>query len=93
MVFICIDNQAVIDTLYFNKHSHEYARRAQETIGKLQLLGWQISIMWCPSHCDIYGNEHADALAKLGASTTTPCQFTRTPKTWLLAKARAEFIR
>jgi hypothetical protein len=25
MVFICIDNQAAIDALYFNKHNHEYA--------------------------------------------------------------------
>ena len=49
-VFICIDNQAVIDTLHSNKYNHEYARRTQEIIEKLQLLGWQITTVWCP--CD-----------------------------------------
>jgi len=92
-VFVCIDNQAAIDTLHFNKHNHEYARRTQEIIGKLRLLGWRISTVWCPSHCDIQGNERADTLAKLGASSTTPCQFSLTTKTWLLAQAQAEFIR
>jgi ribonuclease HI len=92
-VSICIDNQAAIDTLHFNKHNHEYARRTLETVGKLQLLGWQISTVWCPSHCGISGNERADALAKLGASSTTPCQFALTTKTWLLTQARAEFIQ
>jgi ribonuclease HI len=92
-VFICIDNQAAIDTLHSNKDNHEYARRTLEIIEKLQLLGWQISTVWCPSHCGIRGNERADALAKLGASSTTPCQFARTTKTWLLTQARAEFIQ
>jgi ribonuclease HI len=92
-VFICIDNQAAIDTLHFNKYNHEYARRTMEIIGKLQLLGWQISTVWCPSHCGIRGNERADTLAKLGASSTTACQFAVTTKTWLLTQARAEFIQ
>jgi ribonuclease HI len=91
--FICIDNRATIDTLNFNKHNHEYARRTLEIIGKLQLLGWQISTVWCPSHCGIHGNERADVLAKLGASSATPCQFALTTKTWLQTQARAEFIR
>jgi ribonuclease HI len=92
-VFICIDNQAAIDTLHFNKHNHEYARRTLEIIGKLQLLGWQISTVWCPSHCGIRGNERADTLAKLGASSTTACPFALTTKTWLLTQARAEFLQ
>jgi hypothetical protein len=33
MVFICIDNQAAIDTLHFNKHNHEYTRRTLEIMG------------------------------------------------------------
>jgi ribonuclease HI len=92
-VLICIDNQAAIDTLHFNKHNHEYARRTLEIMRKLQLLGWQISTVWCPSHCGIRGNERADTLAKLGASSATPCQFALTTKTWLLTQARAEFIQ
>jgi ribonuclease HI len=91
-VYICIDNQAAIATLQLNKQNHEYARRTLETIGKLQLLGWRISPLWCPAHCDIHGNERADMLAKMGASSTAPCHFALTTKTWLLTQARAEFL-
>jgi len=48
--------------------------------------------MWCPSHCGIRGNERADTLAKLAASSTIPCQFAVTTKTWLLTQARSEFL-
>ena len=93
-VFICIDNQAAIDTLHANKDNHEYARRSLKTIATLRLLGWQITTIWCPAHCNISGNERADKLAKLGASSaTTPCRFARTTKTWLLSQARAEFLK
>jgi len=33
--FICIDNQAAIDTLHFNKDNHEYARRILKCIAQL----------------------------------------------------------
>jgi ribonuclease HI len=92
-VFICIDNKAAIDTLQLNRSNHEYARRTLQIIDTLQLLGWSICTIWCPSHCDIRGNERADTLAKRGASLTNPCHFTTTTKSWLLAQARAEFIR
>jgi len=48
--------------------------------------------MWCPSHCGIRGNERADTLAKLGASSTIPYQFAVTTKTWLLTQVRSEFL-
>jgi ribonuclease HI len=91
-VFICIDNQAAIDTLQHNESNHEFARRALEVIARLQLLGWQISTVWCPSHCGIPGNEKADALAKMAASSTVPCRFAVTTKYWLLAQARKGFL-
>jgi len=91
-VFICIDNQATIDTLQFNKSNHEYAQRTLETVGKLQLLGWRVSTVWCPSHCGISGNERANTLAKMGASSTTPCRFAVITKAWLLTQVRAEFL-
>lgn len=47
----------------------------------------------CPSHCNIQGNERADTLAKLGASSKTCCQFACTTKTWLLTQARAELTK
>jgi hypothetical protein len=42
-VFICIDNQATIVTLQFNKYNHEYIRRTLGIIRKLHLLGWHIT--------------------------------------------------
>ena len=74
-VIICIDNQAAMATLNFNKHNHENARRALDSIEDLCTLGWQISITWCPSHCNIRGNERADTFAKQGAGSSVPCRF------------------
>ena len=91
-VIICIDNQAAIATLNFNKHNHEYTQWALDSIEDLCTLGWQISITWCPSHCNIRGNERADTLAKQGVGSSVPCSFTLTTKTWLLVQARAQFI-
>ena len=92
-VFVCIDNQAAADTLQFNKSNHEYAQRALEVIENLQHLGWHVSTVWCPSHCNIRGNERADTLAKTGASSTVPCRFALTTKAWLFAQARMSFLK
>jgi len=81
--FICIDNQAAIDTLKFNKDNHEYAQCILKCIGQLRLLGWIVSTVWCPSHCGIMGNEHADTLAKIGTSLPVPCRHTLTTKVLL----------
>jgi len=56
-------------------------------ISDLSLLGWEISTTWCPSHCNIKGNERADTLAKRGATSAVPCRFALTNKTWLLVQA------
>jgi len=91
---ICVDNfRVALETLQFNKHNHEYARRALEMIRDLSLVGWEISTTWCPSHCNIKGNKRADTLAKRGATSAVPCRFALTTKTWLLAQARAELLR
>jgi ribonuclease HI len=92
-VYICIDNKAAIDTLSFNKSNHEYARRTLANIEQLRLLGWTIRSVWCPSHCDIPGNDRADTLAKQGAAGHTPCQYATTTKTWLLNQARSQLLR
>jgi len=91
-VFIYIDNQAAFDTLRFNKNNHKYVQRSLKIIETLQLLGWKLFTMWCPSHCNIRCNERADTLAKLGASFKTPCEFATTTKTWLLTQVRTEFL-
>ena len=92
-VYICIDNQAAIDTLSFNKSNHKYARRTLANTEQLRLLGWEIQTVWCPSHCNVPGNDRADALAKQGASGHTPCQYTTTTKIWLQTQARAQLLR
>jgi len=91
-VFICIDNQATINTLQSNQGNHEYVRRTVATITTLQLLGWWVSTVWCPSHSNIPGNEKADTGAKMVALSTTPCRFATTTKCWLLTQARKEFL-
>jgi len=48
--------------------------------------------MWCFSDCGIHGNERADTLAKLGESSTIPCQFAVMTKTWLLTQTGSEFL-
>ena len=90
---ICMDNRVAFETLQLNKYNHECVHRVLETISDLRLLGWEISTTWCPSHCNINGNERADTLAKRGASSTVPCHFALTTKTWLLAQACAELLR
>jgi len=91
-IYFCIDNQATIDTLQSNKDNHEYARCALETIAALQLLGWQTFTTRSPSHSNIPGNERADTLTKMAASSTVPCRFALTTKCWLLAQARKGFL-
>jgi len=91
--FICIDNQAAIDTLEFNKDNHEYARCILECIGQLRLLGWIVSTVWCPSHCGIMGNKRADTLAKIGTSPPVPCRDALTTKVWLQTQARAQLLQ
>jgi len=88
-----VDNRAALDTLQFNKHNQEYACRALETISDLRTLGWEISTTWCPSHCNIQGNDRADTLAKQGVASAIPCQFALTTKTRLLVQARAELMQ
>jgi len=92
-IFICIDNQAAIDTLQFNKDNHEYTRHAIDSFAQLRLLGWDIGTVWCPLHCGIPGNESADTLAKLGTSDPIPCQHAATTKIWLQMQARAQLLR
>jgi len=91
--FICIDNQAAIDTLHFNKDNHKYAQHVLECIAQLRSLGWTVGTVWCPSHCGIMGNKCADTLEKMGTSLPVPCQHTITMKVWLQTQARAQLLQ
>ena len=46
------------------------ARDCQALIGQLKAKHKQIALQWIPGHCQMAGNEHADALAKKGAKIT-----------------------
>ena len=46
------------------------ARACQALIQQLKAKHKQIALQWIPRHCQIAGNEHADALAKKGAKIT-----------------------
>ena len=42
----------------------------QALIRQLKAKHKQITLLWITGHCQIIGNEHADALAKKGAKIT-----------------------
>jgi hypothetical protein len=46
------------------------ARDCQDLIRQLMTKHKQIALQWIPGHCQITGNEQADALAKKGAKIT-----------------------
>jgi ribonuclease HI len=46
------------------------AKDCQVPIRQLKAKHKQIALQWIPAHCQIAGNEHADALAKKGAKIT-----------------------
>jgi hypothetical protein len=86
-MYICIDNQAAIDTLWDNKLNSEPARHAikQANIPKAQ--GWNILTVWTPAHQGIPRNELADKLAETGTEpTNTLCEHTCTTRTWMYAR-------
>jgi ribonuclease HI len=91
-IYICIDNQAAIQTLAYNQHNHQYARETLTTAETLTNNGWNLSTMWTPSHTNIPGNEHADTLAKSGAQSPLTCSSTITSAAWLSAQARQQFL-
>jgi hypothetical protein len=89
MMYICIDNQATIDTLWDNKLNSEPARPAIKKANILKAQGWNILTVWTSAHQGIPGNELADKLAKTGTEpTNTLCEHTCTTRTWMYMYAR-----
>jgi ribonuclease HI len=87
-IYICVDNQAVVDTLYENRENSEPARHAIKQ-ANLLMKGWDIQVIWTPAHLGIPGNELTDKLAKSGSDLANQlCKHSCTTRTWLYQNAR-----
>jgi hypothetical protein len=49
-IYICVDNQAAIDTLYGNRENSEPARHAIKQANLLKMKGWDIQVILTPAH-------------------------------------------
>ena len=68
MLFFLVDSMAAIQAL------QSETEESRTTKGQLEQLATEakVAIQWIPSHCDIPGNEKADALAKQGSQMPQP---------------------
>jgi hypothetical protein len=57
------------------------------------MKGWTVNTLWTLAHVDITGNELADIIAKIEASSNTRnCAHICTTKIWFLAETRWIFL-
>ena len=68
------------------KDTHEWLRMIKT---KLNLIDYQLTICWIPSHCNTFGNDKADALAEKGSK----CQQKKAPVTMNIAKAKIKNVK
>ena len=73
-VKIFVDSQAAIKALHANDTRSATVHRASQTLNKLAAVSTTTTLVWIPAHRGHWGNEDADRLAKLGASSTDPRQ-------------------
>jgi hypothetical protein len=67
--------------------------KAKITSDTLIAHGWDIGLVWMPSHLEIDGNERPDQLAKKGSAANTPeCDDHYTSKAWLHRRAREHLM-
>jgi ribonuclease HI len=84
-MYIYINNQAAIDTLWDNKLNSEPTRHAIKQANILKAQGRNTLTVWAPARQGIPGNKLADKLAKTGTEpTNTLCGHTCTTRTCML---------
>lgn len=68
--YVCSDSLSTILSLnnFVKNNSHHLIWLIRNLLFELNNKGFIIKFIWVPAHCGIFGNEQADALAKLGAS-------------------------
>ncbi|KAJ5481448.1 hypothetical protein N7475_000260 [Penicillium sp. IBT 31633x] len=73
---IFTDNQAAIQACSHPRRSsgQQILRNITIQIENLRLAAWRVRIHWIPGHMGVHGNERADILAKLAASTCGPAE-------------------
>ena len=69
-IIICIDSIAAIYNILsiFKRDNISLNMQILELCMCIEATGCSISIIWCPSHINIFGNEMADKAAKFGAN-------------------------
>ncbi len=65
-VYVFVDSQAAIHRL--NSYHNHITRKIHRLALQLAQQGTHTTVQWCPGHCNIYGNEMADHMAKKGLS-------------------------
>lgn len=68
---MCSDSFSCLQTLNSSKFhfkTHHILLSIKGLLHNLYSKGYMIKFVWVPAHCNIYGNEQADLLAKLGVS-------------------------
>ncbi len=65
-VYVFVDSQAAIHRL--NSYHNHITRKIYQLALQLSNQNTHITVRWCPGHCNIYGNEMADHMAKKGLS-------------------------
>ena len=69
-LFILTDSQSALDAIenFKSESSKQIEDLLQICHSASHRYGINITLQWIPGHCGIYGNEKADALAKLGSN-------------------------
>ena len=86
-IVILTDALSVLQAL--NANQNKELNELKSNIAKLSDTN-KLTLQWIPSHCDIYGNEEADKLAKLGSKMTQNCKTTSYSEEKILIKANQQ---
>ena len=88
-IVILTDALSVLQALKTNKNKE--LNEFKSNIVKLSETN-KLILQWIPSHCDLYGNEEADNLAKLGSKMTQNNKTTNYSEEKILIKANQQRI-
>ena len=79
-VKILVDSQAALRALLRSPIRSRTVSDAIEALNKLASVVRRVTLLWIPAHRGLFGNSRADDLAKLGAESSLPNNFIKTPR-------------